>query len=52
MQRPDTGAIRTEIKPSKPKRQTNSQNTKRTYCQTSEQPTGCHPATQTEHKII
>ena len=37
MQRPGTGASRTQIQPSKPKREitkiTNSQNTKRTYGQ-------------------
>ena len=41
MQRPGTGAIRTRIQPSKPKRETtkitNSQNTKRTYGQQSKQ---------------
>ena len=41
MQRPGTEAIRTQIQPSKPKREitkiTNSQNTKRTYGQPSEQ---------------
>ena len=41
MQRPGTEAIRTQIKPPKPKREitkiTNSQNTKRTYSQPSEQ---------------
>ena len=41
MQRPGNEAIRTQIQPSKPKQEitkiTNSQNTKRTYGQTSEQ---------------
>ena len=41
MQRSGTEAIRTQIQPSKPKREitniTNSQNTKRTYGQPSEQ---------------
>ena len=41
MQRPGTEAIRTQIQPSKPKWEitsiTNSQNTKRTYGQPSEQ---------------
>ena len=41
MQRPGTEAIRTQIQPSKPKREitkiTNSQNTKRTYGLPSEQ---------------
>ena len=41
MQRSGTEAIRTQTQPSKPKREitkiTNSQNTKRTYCQPSEQ---------------
>ena len=41
MQRPGTEAIRTQIQPSKPKREitkiTNSQNRKKTYCQPSEQ---------------
>ena len=41
MQRPETEAIRTQIQPSKPKRgitkNTNSQNTKRTYCHPSKQ---------------
>ena len=39
--RPGTEALRTQIQPSKPKREltkiTNSQNTKRTYCHPSEQ---------------
>ena len=38
---PETEAIRTQIQPSKPKREitnvTNSQNTERSYCQPSEQ---------------
>ena len=42
MQRQGTGAIRTQIQPSKPKREiikiTNSHNTKRTYGQPGEQP--------------
>ena len=41
MQRPGTGAIRTQTQPAKPKREitkiTNSQNTKRTYGQPNEQ---------------
>ena len=41
MQRPGTEAIRTQIQPSKPKREitkiSNGQNTKRTYGQPSEQ---------------
>ena len=59
MQRPGTGAIRTQIQPSKPKREitkiTNCQYTKRTYGQPNEQ---LFPqkvatlATKTELKII
>ena len=58
MQRSGTEAIRTQIQPSKPKREitniTNSENIKRAYGQPSEQP---FPkrwplSTQTELKII
>ena len=56
MQRSGTEAIRTQIQPSKPKREitkiTNNQNTKRIYGQPSEQyfPKGGNSATQTELK--
>ena len=58
MQRSGTEAIRTQIQPSKPKREiidiTNSQNTKRTYGQPSEQlfPKSGHSATDIKLKII
>ena len=59
MQISGTEAIRTQIWPSKPKWEitniTNSQNTKRTYGQPSEQVffrKGGHSATETELKII
>ena len=59
MQRPGTEAIRTQTQPSNPKREitniTNSQNTKRTYGQPSEQlfpKKGGHSAAETELKII
>ena len=58
MQRSGTKAIRTQFQPSKPKRKItnirNSQNTKRTYGQPSEQlfPKIGHSTTEIELKII
>ena len=56
MQKSGTEAIRTQLQPSKPKREitniTNSQNTNRTYCQPSEQlfPNRCYVLSKNKYK--